>query len=466
VAEILFVAYLFPPVGGAGVQRALSFARYLPDEGFLPTVLAGPASADDHWTPEDATLTAAIPAGVRVHRVDGDPPVPGPWRRRLERWRLVPGTFDDWWIRSAVALGERVADNERLILATMSPFSSADVAARLSTRLGIPWVADLRDPWALDEMQVYPSALHRFFERRRMERALSSAALIVMNTPEAASALTKELPRLRAKDVVAITNGFDRSDFEGPFDSDGSGDTFRIVHTGYLHADAGVRGAQRLLGGARAGVDVLTRSHAVLLEALGRWCSSRPQIESRIELVLAGKTTDRDRSLVAASPIARVVRFTGYLSHAESVRLVRGADLLFLPMHQLGVGEQSRIVPGKTYEYMASGRPILAAVPDGDAKEFLRSCGTALVCDPDDVHEMVQLLDRAFTRWEAGLPMGVSDERYVSRFERRRLARALAAALARVAARSTGNAPMGGAVGPVSPIEGVDAERVSRAVSG
>ena len=43
----------------------------------------------------------------------------------------------------------------------MSPFESADVAARLSTTTGTPWVADLRDPWALDEMLVYATAVHR-----------------------------------------------------------------------------------------------------------------------------------------------------------------------------------------------------------------------------------------------------------------------------------------------------------------
>ena len=58
-------------------------------------------------------------------------------------------------------------------------------------------VADLRDPWALDEMQIYPSALHRKVEMRRMERLLSSASVIVMNTPEAASVLRNTFPRLR-----------------------------------------------------------------------------------------------------------------------------------------------------------------------------------------------------------------------------------------------------------------------------
>ena len=75
-------------------------------------------------------------------------------------------------------------------------------------------------------------------------------------------------------------------------------------------------------------------------------------------------------------------------------------------MHDLRPGSRARIVPGKTYEYLAAGRPILAAVPDGDARDFLSQCGTALLCRPDDVEGMVQQLDRAYNTWKNGRPIG------------------------------------------------------------
>ena len=132
---------------------------------------------------------------------------------------------------------------------------------------------------------------------------------------------------------------------------------------------------------------------------------------------------------MARSRVAQLVRFTGYVPHHESVALVRRAQLLFLPMHDLPPGERSRIVPGKTYEYMASGRPILAAVPDGDARDFLEACGTALVVRPNDVRGMVQALDRAYDSWVAHEPVGEIDEDFLAQFDRRHLAGALADAL-------------------------------------
>jgi glycosyltransferase involved in cell wall biosynthesis len=433
MTKILFIAYYFPPAGGAGVQRAEKFVQYLPSEGFLPVVLTGPTSPEHRWTPHDRSLLRSIPPNVQVHRVEGDVPTEGgKWQGRRERWLRFPSAFSKWWIQSATELGKRIASDESLILATMSPFESGEVAHRLSRHLGVPWVADLRDPWALDEMLVYPSQLHRRLETRQMGRLLSFAALIIMNTPESAAALKAAFPVLRHKPVLTITNGYDRADFAGTV-VPRQDDKFRIVHSGYLHTDNGLelrsQRLARLLGGAQAGVDILTRSHTVLLEAVENWCARRPEILKNVELVFAGKASVEDEAAVGASKIGSLVRFLGYISHQASVDLVRTADLLFLPMHNLPVGWRCRIVPGKTYEYMASARPILAAVPDGDARDFLGACGTALLCRPDDVAGMAELLDRVYSAWMKKTPLPRSDESFVQQFERRRLTHCLAEAL-------------------------------------
>lgn len=430
MSKVLFIAYYFPPVGGAGVQRSLKFVQYLPQEGFVPTVITGPTSPDHQWTPHDKSLMESIPPGVPVHRVEGGfPDLGGRTRERLEKWLGVPSLFAKWWIGAATELALRVTNGEELIFASMSPFESGEVARLLSQRLGIPWVADLRDPWALDEMQVYPSRLHRRLEMLKMERLLSTAELIIMNTPEAAKALKSAFPRLRTKRVVAITNGFDRSDFIQAVAPRGDG-KFRIVHSGYLHTEMGFylrnKPLRRILGAAHSGVDILTRSHAVLLKALEQWRHQRPEIAQTVELVLAGKMSAGDRALAEQSAIAAMIQFPGYLPHAKNTELVRTADLLFLPMHNLPQGTRSRIVPGKTYEYMAAGRPVLAAVPDGDARDFLSQTGTALICRPDDADGMVRILDHVYSEWKRGGAVASCNQDFVKQFERRNLTRALA----------------------------------------
>jgi glycosyltransferase involved in cell wall biosynthesis len=384
--RVLVLAYHFPPVGGAGVQRVVKFVRYLPEKGWEPTVVTGPGGRDDRWTPVDKTLTAELPEWVPVHRVGPEPRSNDGLSARAERWLRLEAPFTRWWVDGCVELGRRVGDGVDAIFATMSPVASAEAAAELARDLRLPWVADLRDPWALDEMMVYPTRVHRRLELRRMRRALTSADAIVMNTPEAMTRLLKAFPEFRRKHVVTIPNGFDPADFrETTAARDDAG--FRIVHTGYLHTEMGGRPnlARRLLGGAVPGVDISTRSHVYLLEAVDRIRQTRRELGNRLEVHLAGVVSESDRATLGAPS----VRLHGYLSHPETVALMRSADLLFLPMQELPPGVRATIVPGKTYEYLATGRPILAAVPEGDVRDILAAAGNAVVCAPRDVDAMV-----------------------------------------------------------------------------
>ena len=104
-------------------------------------------------------------------------------------------------------------------------------------------------------------------------------------------------------------------------------------------------------------VDFLTRSHVFLMRAVDEVIRADPSVRGVIELHLVGAVTDADRQAAARYPF---VHFHGLKSHAEAVSLLRTADLLFLPMQDLPTGVRAGIVPGKTYEYMASRTPILA----------------------------------------------------------------------------------------------------------
>jgi glycosyltransferase involved in cell wall biosynthesis len=344
-----------------------------------------------------------------------------------------------------------------VILASMSPFETGEAAARLAARLRVPWVADLRDPWALDEMIVYPTRWHRARELRRMRRCLSSASLVIMNTPEAALALRRAFPELSGR-TIAITNGFDAEDFPGA-PARRCGDRFRIVHTGALHVALGSanrrrRRLRRWIGGELVEVDILTRSHVYLLRALGRWRRDHADEVACAELVLAGDLSAADRSAVEGSAVADLVQMPGYLSHSESVALLRSADLLFLPMHALPPGERARIVPGKTYEYLAAKRPILGAVPEGDARDFVLASGLGEVCTPKDVEAMVEILRRHFEMKRAGQEPVPAPASFYRQFERRVITERLARALASVIGREASQTNAGELGEPRSVVEG------------
>src|SRR5690348_9151635 len=131
-------------------------------------------------------------------------------------------------------------------------------------------------------------------------------------------------------------------------------------------------------------------------------------VAQRLELHLAGVLSDNDRRLAEQLPMSVL---HGYVTHAESLGLIRSANLLFLPLQNVGRGRRSTTVPGKTYEYIASGRPILAALPAGDARVIVSGSGRARVCDPDDVDAMAAaILD------ELRNPTAIGDDGYATRF--------------------------------------------------
>ncbi|MET0600907.1 MAG: glycosyltransferase [Baekduia sp.] len=426
--RLLFLAYHYPPVGGGGVQRNRRFAEHLRTFGYDPVVVTGTGSKDSRWSPLDATLADPTLADLETHRVPGPEPAPGSGHARL-----INGLLDRqdallrWWLDGALKVGREAGAGCEAIFASLVPYETAQTAIKLSDELGIPWIADLQDPWALDEMWLYPTGLHHAIDKRRMRRQLGHAAAIVMNTPEAAARLTREFPELASRIVVSITNGFDAADFERPV-APRTDDAFRIVHTGTMHTTTGLRLRRRkrlrkMLGGVTRNVDFLPRSHVYLLEAIEQLRAEDPALVENVEVHLAGVLTEADREIAQRSPACRLL---GYCSHEDTLALLRTADVLFLPMHDLAPGHRAGLVPGKAYEYIASGRPILAAVPDGDVRDILGAVGTASFCRPADVATMAGLLRAAIEARSAGVAPPVADAAAIAPYERRELTRRLA----------------------------------------
>jgi glycosyltransferase involved in cell wall biosynthesis len=372
---------------------------------------------------------------VPVHRVAT--PEPDDLASRLDRVLGRRSSLASWWIEESVRLGCEVGRDADVIITSCAPYETAFAGARIARTLGLPWIADLEDPWALDEMRIAPSGLHRAADRRAMGRALATAAGIVMAAPEAAERVRRAWPALAGRiPVTGIPIGYEATAF--PAATSAPDGIFRIVHTGSLHTDLGehVRSSSRrraLLGGTVRGLDILTRSHVFISQAIDRALERDPALAGRIELHLAGDMTERDLAVVEGRPY---VRTHGLLEHAETVELMRAADLLFLPMHDLAPGTRAGLIPYKTYEYLAARRPILAAVPDGDVRDMLAPLANATVVRPADVDAMA---DTVRTRVAAASAAGgrEADKPPPDEYECRRSVARIAAVLDQV--RGPGN---------------------------
>jgi hypothetical protein len=422
--RVLLLARHFPPIGGAGVQRTIGVLRHLRSHGYEPVVVTGPGGREDRWNPADPELLRTVAGDVEVHRLEGPEPAGrSGWKARGARWAELPAPWVRWWVEGATRLGEEVAHDAQLILASLIPYETSRAAATLSRRLGIPWVADLEDPWAFDEMRVHPTALHREFDLHRMRRGLASASAIVMNSFEAADRVHRRMPQLCDRPVLAIPTGFDPVDFEPGGAAPPAGvdpAAFKIVHTGSMHTQLGLahrrsRRARKLLGGTSVDVDILTRSHVYLVQAIEQVLERRPDLRGQLQLHLAGTFTDADRAVIDGRSFITV---HGHLSHDSTLALMRSADLLFLPLYDLPPGQRAGLIPYKTYEYLAARRPVLGAVPEGDARDFLATFDRASVCRPADVTGMAAAIEERVALASAGSRETENDVAALQRLER------------------------------------------------
>jgi glycosyltransferase involved in cell wall biosynthesis len=442
--NVLYLAYFFPPRGGAAVQRSLKFAKYLPEFGWRPLVVAnGGAIEDKTLKVQDPTLLKELPEGAVVRYTSLTPAEDRRYRRAQSKLRQRLNVTDSmtWWIEPAIRLGmEMVREHKpEAIVVTMSPFTAARAGIELKRRTGLPLIFDLRDPWALDETRIYPTRWHAARDWAAMGRAMAAADAVVMNTPQSAAAASAAYAaETRGPDgsskISVITNGYDAADFgRGTIAPAGPG-TLRIVHTGMFHAElAGVwdnllarRGLMNKLKHARRPINLWTRTPRYLLEALERL----PDVN--VELILVGELSPQDRAMIEASPMAGEVRMLGYKSHGESVAWLESADVLFLPLHTPLDGRPTLVVPGKAYEYLGSGRPILATCPQGDMRDFVLNSRSGIATAGDDVGAIAEVLKGFWRAKQQGGAAVGQDRAAVEQFERRALTGRLAEVLSGV----------------------------------
>jgi glycosyltransferase involved in cell wall biosynthesis len=166
-----------------------------------------------------------------------------------------------------------------------------------------------------------------------------------------------------------------------------------------------------------------------MLEAVSRLLMDQPSLRSKIELRFIGLFPDEKTGLISKYDLEDVVTRTGYKNHEETVAELKKADLLWMIVgHQPG---GYMISTGKLFEYMGSGRPILALAPEGEVRVALQGYGAAWTVDPADVYDISRKLGELVQMaLDDDLPQGLPE--WIARYDRRASTRKLADLLASV----------------------------------
>jgi glycosyltransferase involved in cell wall biosynthesis len=431
--NVLLVTYYYPPMGGAGVQRALKFSKYLGEFGIQVSVLA----AHNPGYVQDESLLAEVPAALAVRRVEHRPwlqrvmaarrPAAGgaaaapaaaatgrtAWRDAALRAYATLHFPDDraGWARRAFAAGRALMREQRidLVLSTAPPMSAHALGARLARSASVPWVADYRDLWTDNPAYAAP-AWRAAFDRRTESGWLRQAAGVVAVTPSWRERFAAQLGAGRA--VAFIPNGYDEDDFAAAPPPPRQDAVFRLVHTGTFY---GPRDPGTLLDG-------------ISLYLNGAPPHARPL---RLRLVgnMGGRFAQRLRAFEQQHP--GVVEQRAYVPHHEAIQEMRAADALLLVVGagqgraqgttqgQGAAGVVAGTLPGKIFEYLRAGPPVLLlGDAQGDAAALLRRHGRGWVADETQPQAIADALHQMM-REQAPPP---APQASVAQFERRALA--------------------------------------------
>lgn len=431
--KILIITHAFPPGAGSGVIRTLKFAKYLPENGWQPILL----TVDDRYNEKkDSSMVAEIPAGTVIRRTSMIDPFVfyrevkntaikraasptstcqverGGGQNLLQRMRAgirvfltTPDRFVGWVIPGTRAGLRLIREQKPDAIYSTSPVETPHIIGLLLKKwTRLPWIIDLRDPWMLryetQRRNRILMAVEGWLERTVMKHA---DAVIANNDFLKLRYLTKYGSLIEHK-LHVVVNGYDAEDFNG-MDKAGEDNGFVVSHVGEFYHRMRTP-------------DAFLRAFAELLHE-----ETIPKQDAHINFVGAGDYVETPHfvSLVKQLGIGDTIQLVAHQQHKESIRRMFASDVLLLlqpdPMNKAQI-------PAKAFEYLRTGKPILAITQrDGATGMLLSGFKQATVVEPDDHEGIKRHIARLYR--ERGIQAACDHEK-ISAYDRRGLTGKLA----------------------------------------
>ncbi len=396
--RVLLIAFYFPPRNHIAGYRTACFAKYLPENGWLPTVICEdwPADRGDF----DPDFVTGIPPEVEIRRIPA-PPHPRPLqkfvlRKLLPYWspHLAPYLWRQIAMRTMRELWEQAPFDA--IWATTDPLVTLGLAVEAAKEWRLPWLADVRDSFNVQPRgSWYKRPIWAYHERRLCRLART----IVTVSPHLAAGLT----RATGRSVEVIENGFDPQLFTTPAPPQRS--VFTIAYTGNLTLPK-----QNPRPVLQAVEDLLRRG---VVQRGG------------LEVVFYGPSAEQINAALPGATESLPVRIFPFAPHKQAVAVQQTSSVLLL----LTVAGEKGVLTGKLFDYLGARRPILATPDDhGDVADLLARTGAGVTADTSE--QIARVLEGWYEQWAKTreIPMP-RNEAAIEFYSRRNQAKRLAGLL-------------------------------------
>lgn len=422
----MIIAYYWPPSGGSGVQRWLKFVKYLPEFGWQPFVFT---PENPSFAIKDESLLKDVPpdaevikfpiwepygAFSKVSSAVGEKKAAGQqaiaygknksFFQKLTTW--IRGNFiipdpRVFWVRPSVRfLKDFIRDNDiKTIITTGPPHSLHLIGYRLKKKNpSLKWIADFRDPWSewglLDSLSV--GKIARNIHSRMESNVLKRVDEVITITPF----YVRRFEKLSGRKVLLLSNGYDHEDFAGLQIETTS--KFVVRHVGVVNEKCNPR---------------------PFMSAVEELAAEQKDFGNDVHVDFVGEVHPQFRAFVeAASGMSKFTTFTPPVPHSELISMYGKSSVLLIIL--TGYKDAEGYMPGKLFEYIATGLPIFGTGPEnGDAAMLLKESGAGVMLSENGKEKIKTTLLSLYQAWKKG--SGSVNSRTDAKYSRREITRRL-----------------------------------------
>ena len=388
--KALIITYYWPPAGGPGVQRWLKFVKYLPECNIDPIVYC---PENPSYPITDESLISEVSNSVTVIKQ----PIKEPYRLAkflsasssngmssgvipkqnnqtvMERFMLyvrgnffIPDARKHWVKPSIEFLSEYIQKNQiDTIITTGPPHSLHLIGLQLKQELKLKWLADFRDPWTTIgyhkklKLTKASQEKHKTLERQ----VLNTADQLIVTSEKTKNDFTS----ITKQPISVITNGYDNHNVAKPQKDK----KFTISHIGSLLSE---------------------RNPKLLWKVFSELLIENEAFKKSFQLQFFGVVSEDVLESIVEFGLEQFTKNFGYVKHDEAIKAQMQSQLLLLI--EIDSEDTKAIIPGKLFEYIISGTPILALGPrDSDVEQIIRSTNTGVYFDYEQKERLkVQIL--------------------------------------------------------------------------
>jgi hypothetical protein len=410
--KILIISYYWPPAGGPGVQRWLKFVKYLPDFGWEPTVFI---PENPSYPIVDETLQKDVPKNLKMIKTKIWEPYQLAEKFGKDNKKFKAGQFDvgenqSWkaklsifvrgnffipdarvfWVKPSVEFLEKYlkVNHYDVLVTTGPPHSLHLIGLGLKKKFpDLKWIADFRDPWT--EISYYKHLkLTKIADKKH--RKLESEVFKNADVTLATSYTDAENFRKKGANAFCITNGFDVDASTTLSMTEENSKTLPLSNSTTKFTLSYIGVLEQL------------RNPEILWETLNDLVQENADFKNDFELKFVGRLDDKILQKIESSALKSNLTNLGYQTHDVALKHMQDSSVLL--MTNFPQESSKGIIPGKIFEYSATGKTIISFGPkDADVEKILNETKAGKHFGYEEKENLKKFILESYQNWKSGM---------------------------------------------------------------